>query len=251
MIRIVLIVCMFLALTSFDKDSGYIKKAEQEFAAGEYVKANASYIQAFAMDNIDTSSQQNICKECARIQLLAKTMLENGEEAKAVDYFDKLLRLNPKDPEALSFIEKYNSSHDRADSNYSSRHIVNVYNYDGETMLFFANPDLKEMTYPEAVNFCNRLNVGGQSGWRLPTMEELLLYYYDFPDEKGKLIWVGYKGVLVNDKQLDYYEQNTNMRYCPCIDGYNLIVHPYHVNFKNEIVSGKLEKHKVIPIKIN
>lgn len=228
----------------------YMAEARQKFAAGEYSKAAELYRAEYVEYGTDTADKKELCIECFKLQKEGQGYEREGDNEKALLCFEQLIRLNPDDAEAASFLKKQYFGQAETKTTFESLGIEKVYDLDDNEMLFFLNPERPEMTYPEAVAFCRLLNVGGMTGWRLPDMEELLLYLNDYPSEKGKLLWVGYKGVEVNGKPADYYEKNTHRRYYPCIDGSNLVVDPVRINSRNKIVGGELKTRSFIPIKI-
>lgn len=237
---------LLLSTVVVNAENRNLGKANDAFDRGEYIEALKLYSIVYILDNVATNDKQNLCKKCREIQMQARIYASNHDTAKAADLYQSLLTLNPKDIEANEYLKSYYSDA----SEYSSKDIEIVKTNDGKQLLCFVDANIGEMTYKEAVEFCKRLNVGGEIGWQLPTMEELMLYYYDFPKQKGTWLWVGYKGVIINNKEPDYYELNTNMRYAPCINGETLLVHPYQVNSRGEYVSGNMVKHRFIPVKL-
>ncbi len=232
------------------QNNSYLVKANEAFEKCEYEKALKLYSAEYILTGENTSEMQGRSKKCQSLQQHARYLVSRGENSSACNVYESLLSLNPSDNEAKEFLKMNSAYFGNNASKYSSNNIEIVKMDDGKQLLCYVDPNLAEMTYKEAAGFCNRLNAGGETGWRLPTMDELMLYYYDFPSAKGHWIWVGYKGVLIDDKEPDYYERNTNMRYDPCINGETLQVHPYRVNSRGEYVSGNVIKHSFIPVKI-
>ena len=125
------------------------------------------------------------------------------------------------------------------------------------TIVFYVGDDLHDMNYLEAKKFCESLNEkrhGGYTGWRLPTINEMVFFLGDYPQYSKDLQWVGYEGVIINHRSVEEEERSTHTRYTPCItaeDGMvDLIVHRYYVNSLGQFTRGKLEEHGFFPCTI-
>lgn len=248
------------------------------FKAGDYTKAKQLFVKASngsvtMKKRLD--EQKERCDECIRFQEKARECKRSGDMTTAYKNYLELLKINKDDKEANNFLQNYTP--DKANTGNKSNmggttsastttssgqpdysfpvqpklpaNVEYFYMHDGTKVLCYINPERPEMTYHEAVAYCNKLNLEGETGWRLPTMDEMLRFYGDYPDEKGKLVWVGYKGVIINDKTVEENEANSNMKYCPCVDGSQLVVHPFRVNSQNRVVAGQLMRHHFFPVK--
>lgn len=234
----------------FAKERNYLKEAEIAFKNGNYKDAGELYRAAYVVDGIDTKNKRILCAECQKHITQLQKYQEQGDMENVALTMKLLLKLNPEDRNAKTFLKNYVPSTTDIAIPFASGYIEKVFIDNAEHfLLFYINPEMTEMTYPDAIKVCNELKAGNGSGWRLPAADELQYYFRDYPSEKGTFYWVGYKGVLLNDKSIEHYEQNTNSRYNPCIDGNSLVVHPYKVNSHGDIVVGELKKHRFIPVK--
>lgn len=226
----------------------YVADARRAFAEGRYDDASQLYRAAYVENAIDTKRERDLCNQCKKLRDAGETFRDMGNNEMAKSCFVELIKLNPDDSVAATFLSdvEQEASHPVAPIVLSN--IEKVYDIDDNELLFYINPTRQEMTYMEAVEFCQTLNAGGFTDWRLPSMDELMLYLRDYPSEKGKLLWVGHEGVIVNDKQTDYYETHSNQRFHPCIDGSKLVVHQCVINSRNEVSAGELRKHFFFPV---
>lgn len=119
---------------------------------------------------------------------------------------------------------------------------------DGKELMFHVDPARGEMSYKEALAYCDNLRAEGHSDWRLPTSRELG-YYFDENPADNQYYWIDYDGVLLDGKTIPYFQQTTNMRYDPCINGKQLIVHRYNVNAREEYVAGEKKTHLFVPVR--
>ncbi|MDE6296250.1 MAG: DUF1566 domain-containing protein [Muribaculaceae bacterium] len=253
------------------------------FENGDYVSARQYFLKVRNESPSMSKRANNFiekCDDCLRVQEEARKNVNEGDMTQAYKNYLELLKLNNLDKEANRFLESYspdrapsvdksNSGGRAAAASSSStpsapltppdylgstkdalpQNVEFFYMHDGTKVLCYFNPEKPEMTYHEALAYCNQLNLEGETGWRLPTMDEMLRFYSDYPDEKGKLVWVGYKGVIINNKTVEENEANSNMKYCPCMDGSQLVVHPFRVNSQNKVVAGELMRHHFFPVK--
>lgn len=238
---------------------------DEAFRDGEYGKAGKYYHAAFVIDGVDTKELRNICAECMKLQAFIKKHTDSGDKEQLTACMKRLAELNPDDRNAREYLNSLAAS--SASGNTVTAitvpipgqdapfidgvgRVEKVYNeFDEQFMLFYVDPCMEEMSYTDALRFCSRLNAGGGTGWRLPSSEELQYYLRDYPSDKGTLFWISYKDVIVNEHTIDYYDENTNSRYNPCIDGRKLVVHPYKVNSRGDVVAGQFMKHRFIPVK--
>lgn len=213
------------------------------------------------------------CKKCLDLLQNARAKKMQGDEESAYNLYHELWVVNDNDPEAKQYL-KTHSRPSQAGSpaeaiqpkvGESPRHasspviaekkeekhpdVEYFYMQDGKKVYCYMNPERPQMTYHEALEYCRNLELAGKRGWRLPTMDEMMRFYNDYPHEKGKLIWVGYKGVVINNMTVEENEANSNMKYCPCIDGRELVVHPFRVNSRNEVVAGEVMRHHFFPVR--
>lgn len=218
--------------------------ADRLFQIGKYADAQKAYQTAIAKGINENEAQTKAiaCKECIDLHNKAINAERAGKKDEVRIYYRQLLELNPADPEANEYL---NANEKKGLSRYVKEVILD----DQAIMKCYIDPNASDMSYLEAKAYCNQLNVGGETGWELPTMDDLLMYFDDYPSEKGTFIWVGPKGVIINGKQSDYYDQGRT-RYAPCINGSQLVVYPYEVNSQEQLVSGDTKRHKVIPVKI-
>lgn len=227
----------------------YVADATTAFKEGRYNDAYQLYRAAYVEKGTDTDAEMALCKKCSKLRYDGEQYRDMGNNEMAQTCFAELIQLNPEDSVARSFLNVMAENANQPTAPVVASNIEKVYDIDDNELLFYVNPSRQEMTYMEAVEFCRTLNAGGFTGWRLPTMEELLIYLRDYPSEKGQLLWVGHEGVIVNDKQTDYYDTHSNKRYHPCIDGSHLVVHQCVINSRNEVVGGELQKHFFFPVK--
>ena len=279
--RIILLLSFtFVSILCFAVD---YKEGDDVFKIGDYVKAQQIYekiVRENPLMKKNMDSRINSCKRCIGYLKEARKCKESGDFDNAYNNYLELLKLNKDDKEANNFLKNFSSekanagnksniggaasasttttssSSSSAQPDYSfktkevlPKNVEFFYMHDGTKVLCYINPEKPEMTYHEAVAYCNKLNLDGETGWRLPTMDEMLRFYGDYPEEKGKLVWVGYKGVIINNKTVEENEANSNMKYCPCIDGSQLVVHPFRINSQNKVVAGELMRHHFFPVK--
>ncbi len=125
---------------------------------------------------------------------------------------------------------------------------------DGDyTLVFYVGDDLHDMNYLDAKKFCEGLNErrqGGYTGWRLPTINEMLFFFGDYPEYANDFQWVGYEGVIINNRTVEEEERSGHTRYTPCITNVDLKVHRYYVNSRGQFTRGELFEHGFFPCTI-
>ncbi len=124
---------------------------------------------------------------------------------------------------------------------------------DHQTLVFYLGSDLSDINYYEAKKICEQMNSdakGGYTNWRLPTYNEMMFFFRDYPEYADDEHWVDYDGVIISGKSIPEVERAGSMRFMPCVTGTLLKVHQYRVNTRGKLVQGELYNRSFVPVAV-
>lgn len=243
---------MFVCVAVNAQGQQIYKDAKDAFNQSKYRLATSLFDQAFIEYELGSEKEIQLTRNCDKLQATARQVHKDGNLELASLYFEQLLKLNPNDQEAKEFLAKYGATKPKIEKlqDLPDEYFTPPIACHGKRLEFYINKRLVEMSYKEAVDYCNLLNMNGAATWRLPSMGEYVSLINDFSELKGTYIWVNSEDIMAGNQTIEEFEATHARKCCPSFDGEYMEFRPYYVNSRGECVSGTVQKLWFIPVRV-
>lgn len=104
----IFIMIIFFALPMYAQEDYkiYLEQAQSFFSEGEYTKAHKALNVYVQMTNDKQFELETKISQCFNYENLAKSAKENNNYTMAINYYNKIIQINPADPNAKGKIEE-------------------------------------------------------------------------------------------------------------------------------------------------